>query len=156
MKRSLSNKWFFLFLIIGLSSCHKGFVFSQFKEIGSTGLGKGDCFVFNVEVPDSSLCYDVNIVLRHTFSYPYRDIHLLVKEHLPGVPKDSYKKVKAQIFGREKSANLPGWNAIGVTVIPYQKGKFFPHAKGTIQIMQNMEDASLPGILEVGVEVVQK
>ncbi len=143
-------------MIIGLSSCHKGFVFSQFKEIGSTGLGKGDCFVFNVEVPDSSLCYDVNIVLRHTFSYPYRDIHLLVKEHLPGVPKDSYKKVKAQIFGREKSANLPGWNAIGVTVIPYQKGKFFPHAKGTIQIMQNMEDASLPGILEVGVEVVQK
>lgn len=143
-------------MIIGLSSCHKGFVFSQFKEIGSTGLGKGDCFVFNVEVPDSSLCYDVNIVLRHTFSYPYRDIHLLVKEHLPGVPKDSYKKVKAQIFGREKSANLPGWNAIGVTVIPYQKGKFFPHAKGTIQIMQNMEDASLLGILEVGVEVVQK
>lgn len=143
-------------MIIGLISCHKGFVFSQFKEIGSTGLGKGDRLLFNVEVPDSSRCYDVNIIIRHVSTYPYKDIHLLVEEHIPGISTNSYKKVKAQIFGREKSANLPGWSNIGVTVIPYQRGKTFPHAKGTIQIKQNMEDASLPGILEVGVEVVQK
>jgi len=119
-------------------------------------LGKGDCLVFDVKVPDSSLCYDVNIIIRHASSYPYRDIHLLVKEHIPGISTDSYKTVKAQIFGRDKSVNLPGWSSIGVTVIPYQRGKTFPHAKGTIQVKQNMKDASLPGILDVGVEIVQK
>lgn len=156
MTRNLSNKWLLLLVLIGLISCHKGVVYSQFKEVGSIGLGKGDWLVFNVEVPDSSLCYDVNIIVRHSSMYPYSDIHLLVKEYILGEASDSFKKVKSPITGSDKSVYAPRWSSIGVTVIPYQKGKTFPHGKGVIQIKQNMKDASLLGVLDVGIEIVQK
>lgn len=156
MTRNLSSKWLLLLVLIGLISCHKGFVYSQFKEVGSIGLGKGDWLVFNVEVPDSSLGYDVNIIVRYSSLYPYSDIHLLVKEHIPGISTDSFKEVKSQISGSDKSVNAPRWSSIGVTVIPYQKGKTFPHGKGMIQIKQNMKDSSLPGIMDIGIEIVQK
>ncbi len=130
MIRTLSNKLLLLIVFIGIISCKKDFVYSQFREVASVGMGKGDWLVFDVEVPDSLLRYDVNIIVRHSSAYPYKDIHLLVNEHINGITTDSLKKVTAVVSGRDTNSNAPKWSTIVVTLIPYQEGKVFPHGKG--------------------------
>lgn len=87
--------------IIGfLSACNGSTETGEFHSVDADGWKYGDTLSFNIEAPDSVICGDIAIVVRHTAAYPYSNIWLeLNYPQSDRIVSDSINVVLADNFG---------------------------------------------------------
>lgn len=109
---------------------------------------------FDFNISDTTVLYNLYIVLRHTDAYRYNNIWLNVGTQSPG---DS---IRYQRFDLQLGTDSQGWEGTGMGDIwelrkSITKGPFKFNKAGNYKftIAQVMRENPLPGIMSVGVRV---
>lgn len=154
-KKVRSKSLIILLLLIGvsISSCDPIKEIHQFHSIPAQGWSKTDTLEFTLPTLENSKLY-LDIQIRSTQAYPYRDLYLLCEENLSDslqIQKDTLHINLADSTGR--------WEGSGLGYY-YQSSYFYktiPHTpqseQACIKISSLMRDSLLPGISDIGIHI---
>jgi len=155
MKKIL-NKLLLLFctvVLFSMMSCHNNDVFSQYSTVALNGWNKDSTFIFNVQIQDIKVKYNVYVNVRNRGEYPYQNMWLFLEKMSPDsiVTKDTINFYLADQRGK--------WLGSGVgqsfeMPVLYQQNVTF-HKPGTYRyrIFQGMRDTILVGVNDIGIRV---
>lgn len=103
MAKSRTKNLFLLIVavLIGcLSACNGSKETGEFHPVDADGWKYGDTLSFNIDAPDSVVCGDLAVVVRHTAAYPYSNIWLEINyPQTDSIESDSINVVLADDFG---------------------------------------------------------
>lgn len=146
-----------LFLAIGLllGACGKAPVFDQYHQMHNSW-HKDSVISFTVAITDTSAPYGINVKLRHNAQYPFSNLYVFRKI-------ESASGVEYQDTANFELADPSGkWLGHGVgelkTVVRrYRKEAvwFSTPGKYTFTLQQGMRVDALPGVEEIGLEVLK-
>ena len=138
--------------IFFLASCDKNTVYSEFQPIQDKLWDKNNEYIFNFEIKDISIPYDVSLQLRNNDLYPYQNIWILFDESQPTGTNtiDTIEYMLADDFGK--------WKGNGISLfqnrIPIKNRYIFPDTgKYSINIRHGMRDEKLKGIEDIGLHI---
>ena len=132
-----------------LLSCNKDIVYNDFRPVPDKKWDKSYGFVFEFDLKDASIPYDITLQLRNSVYYPYQNLWILFDQfHQDEILcKDTIEYRLVNDFGR--------WTGNGITLyqnqFPLRSNYHFPDTGTyTITIRHGMIDARLKGIENVG------
>lgn len=144
-----------LFLIVWSTSCRQTSTSIQYVELSKEGMGKGDCLQLTPEVNDSiASYYDVVLHVRYNNEYPYNKLHLQIN-HSSLIASDSTvcEEIAIEMNEEETTAQFPQWEYIRQKQV-LLKQHVCPDKNCTVSIKHLMNDALLPGLLNIGIELI--
>jgi len=131
-----------------LTACGNSTLYSTYQSVDMTGWSMDSVVTFQVPVTDTTNAYDVILHVGHTDGYPYQNMWLFVND---GAKTDTIEFYLANERGQ--------WLGNGHSVIDmpvlYREQHVFTDGLYTIRIQQAMRDILLPGISDIGVEIVR-
>ena len=135
-----------------LLSCSKEIVYNDFRPVPDKIWDKQSDFVFEFELKDATIPYDITLQLRNSVFYPYQNLWVLFDQlHLSEIVlNDTIEYRLADDFGR--------WTGNGITLFqnqfPVKTNYHFPDTgKYTISIRHGMQDDGLKGIENIGLQI---
>jgi len=131
-----------------LSACNSKTLYSEYQSVDLTGWSMDSVYTFAVPVTDTVNAYDVILHVRHTDSYPYQNMWLFVND---GAKTDTIEFYLADDRGQWLGN---GHSLIDMPVL-YRENIVFQDSIYTIHIQQGMRDILLPGVSDIGVEIVR-
>ena len=142
-----------LLVVIGVMmqyACNSGIHFEEFINIPDLEWGHDNTMHFDVEVIDTTQLYDIIINVRHSDSYTYRNMYIMIYTTFP-----TGRKLEQQIRLNlaEKSGKWKGKCTGDICMIQYpiQELAYFNEVgKYTFEIVQYMRDDPLHGIEKIG------
>jgi gliding motility-associated lipoprotein GldH len=140
-------------LLVGLSSCNKDVLYSQYHEFTNNEWYSKDKAVFEFAIDDAKTLYDVNLKVRHADGYPYSNLFLFVTTHYPD------GKITKDTMECALSNNKGEWLGEGAGDIfdlslPIKKSVLFPlNGKYVISFEQAMRSDPLPLMMDLGLEI---
>lgn len=155
-----------LFIACLLYSCGNETIVNEFQLVVHHRWDKQTEFLFNVDIRDASVPYDVFLQLRNNNTYPYQNIWIFYAEQqmtlpissapvespalLPPAVSDTIEYLLADDFGK--------WTGNGVTLfqnrLPIKQQYHFPDTgQYTISLRHGMRDNPLKGIENVGLYI---
>ena len=155
-------KRFCLFLVtcaLSLSSCNTIDIYEKTVAIPGHAWKSGFKPSFSFTIKDTSVPYQLFIVLRHNEKYNYNNIYINLYVQSPG--KDSIQKIQLPLT----LANNDGWLGSGMDDIYEhriqltQQGKDFYFKKSgtyTFRIEQIMREDPLQNVLDIGLRIEKK
>ena len=136
-------------VILGLSSCRKNIVYSQFYPIPS-GLWAIDSVAhFSYSIADTAPTYTILLYVRHTERYPYQNMWLFVGD---SSRRDTIEFYLADDRGQWLGDAHHGF--IEMPVLYEENYHFVDTGLYHLDIQHGMRDSLLRGIVDVGVEVI--
>ncbi|TAE16966.1 MAG: gliding motility lipoprotein GldH [Bacteroidetes bacterium] len=149
------NRIFFymLALVLGLASCQKIHLYEKTKFFAQQQWKDTDTARFAIDVEDTTVLYNISVVVRHTDAYRYNNIWVNVVAQAPG------GKPTPQLLELQLADNAQGWLAKGVDDIYDHRIKISRYpvrlAKGTHQFALNhaMRENPLQHILQAGIRI---
>lgn len=148
-------------------SCGKGTIVNEFQPVMRHKWDKQTEFLFNVDIRDTSVPYDVFLQLRNNNTYPYQNIWIFYTEERmsapasaippaesvtlpPPVVSDTIEYLLADDFGK--------WTGNGITLFQNrllikQQYHFPDTGRYTISLRHGMRDNPLKGIEDVGLYI---
>lgn len=143
-----------VFLAILVSGCNEAPLFDSFVSLND-GWQKDSILEFNVRITDAGQAYLVNVKMRHNGNYPYSNIYMFRKiESANGVEyQDTVNFVLADPTGKWLGS---GVGELKTMVWTYRANalKFNEPGNYTFSLQQGMRTDVLPGIEDVGLEVI--
>ena len=145
----------FLFgLLLLLSSCGHSVAYNAFVSLPMEGWHEDSVLSYDVCVADSTIDYDILIVVRHTNKYAYQNLWLFVD-----IEKDSVSLRRDTIecyMANERGEWLGGGLSIHELPLLYSDSYQFANSgEYNISITQGMREDTLIGIKEVGVKIIR-
>lgn len=137
-------------------SCNTKEVYHTFNHIPVRGWDKRVIERFSPLIEDTVSLYDIDLSLRYTNDYNYRNLWLFITcEAETGEEfTDTLNCVLADEYGKWFGA---GWGASYQQTISYKTGFSFPRkGRYSISVQQGMRDDVIPGITEVGIKITPK
>ena len=133
-------------------SCDNNIVFSEFQPVKDKKWDKQDEFVFQFEMNDVSIPYNISLQLRNSRLYPYKNLFVILEELHPTeiVINDTIECMLADSTGK--------WTGNGITLFQNlfmlrNNYHLTDTGKYTIILRHAMVDEYLKGIEDVGVLV---
>lgn len=147
---------FFLSISAGLlllGSCKQAHLYERMQNIRKAAWDQQQTPSFSFNISDTNTAYNVYVVLRHTNTYPYRNIWLNVGVQQQG---DS---IKQQAFDLPLAA-ADRWLGVGMDDIFEHRALLFGrpvrfNKAGTVSftLQHTMRQNPLPGIMQAGIRV---
>jgi gliding motility-associated lipoprotein GldH len=144
-----------LILLLSFFSCSHKEVFFDFHSVVDASWARADTAVFEVNITDAAIPYDIFVEIRHNEHYPFSNIWLFVNVETPerSVRTDTIGVDLADVYGK--------WYGKGFSLhnfsIPYEKSFLFPHpGVYTFSICQGMRDNPLKGVSDIGLKISKK
>lgn len=104
-------------------------------------------------IEDTVSLYDIDVSLRYTNNYNYRNLWLFIsgKAETGEEFTDTLNCILADEYGKWLGS---GWGASYQQVVPYKTNFRFPRkGKYSFSVQQGMRDDVIPGITEVGLKI---
>jgi gliding motility-associated lipoprotein GldH len=140
-------------VLIGLSSCNKNVVYSEYRTFSDEQWYAKDKAVFDLEITDTQSLNNISLMIRHGDTYSYNNLFLFVTTKYPDgkILTDTMEVVLSNSKGE--------WLGSGVGDIfdfkvPIKKNVRFPlGGKYQFTFEQAMRVDPLPMILDFGFEI---
>ncbi|MGN5955635.1 gliding motility lipoprotein GldH [Sphingobacterium lactis] len=146
----------FAICILFLGSCQEGAFFERNTVIPNLSWDYDFKPVYEINVQDKNVQYDVFVNMRHTAYYPYSNIYFFLHEKGPGIGEKTtrYEFNLAQPDGRwigRSAGNLYEQTKL------LKEGLSFPDTgKYVFTLEQNMTENPLRGINDVGIKIIKR
>lgn len=142
-----------LAVILLLSSCGRNTMYSGIVKMNDAEWSMYDPAGFACTVDDTTGSYNVNLSVRTSTEYPYRNLYLFVITTFPSgtTLTDTVQGIltdeKGEWLGR-------GAGDIREAVIPYKSNVFFPEAgEYHFRVIHGMRDTVLTGVYDIGMKI---
>lgn len=153
IKGRSKNPLILIFVLIFMSSCNNGVVFTDAMTMSEKTWKLTDVPSFNVQITDTSVNNNIFFIIRTGTSYPFRNIYLFVTTSSPdGISRTDTLQYyladeKGDWYGK-------GFGDIHELNLPFRTNVFFP-VKGTYQfkIQHGMRIEDLKGVYDFGLRV---
>ncbi len=149
-------KKLFLFILLamfGFSSCNPGKIYEKHIDIERITWNRFDVKTFNVEIKEAA-SYDFYVAIRHHTDIPFQYIDVRLTIYTPA---GETRMVEKRIPIRDKEGKLlgDGMGDLWDVVYPVRKDlKITEPGMCKVEISSEMSNADLPGILQVGLVVM--
>ena len=147
--------WSIILGSITLVSCKEEAIINQYQFIDDCLWNKHDAYYFSVQINDITTPYDVSLNIRNNALYPYQNIWIAYTIEQPIGPLEK-KKIECIIADKQNH-----WIGSGISLFQnsfiLKKTYIFAH-KGTytFSFKHLMQDSTLRGIQEIGLEIKPK
>lgn len=147
------RKYIFIAICIILASCSTNTVYHRYYPIEENGWKKADTIFFTLHDSIDKGTYSTKIGIRHTVSYPYRDLWLSVS--LPNKEKSD----TVHLYLANERGN---WNGNGTASGYYQyesDGPVFDYRESSdslIKVCHIMKELTLPSITDIGISISRR
>jgi len=131
-----------------LTACGRATLFSDYQSVDINGWSMDSVVTFSVPITDTVNAYDVVLHVRHIDSYAYQNMWLFVKD---GEKTDTIEFYLANDRGQWLGN---GHSLIDMPIL-YREQTQFKDSIYTLSIQQAMRDILLPGVSDIGVEIVR-
>jgi gliding motility-associated lipoprotein GldH len=147
--------WVAALLLVGLAlgGCRQVALYEMLQNIPGAAWPATEVRKFQFEITDTTQSYWVELVLRHTNSYPYRNIWVKVGLELPG---DSAKQSQFDLA----LAGSDKWLGTGMGDIFERRVRLFAKpvsfskaGHASFYLQHTMRQDPLPGIMQVGLRL---
>lgn len=148
------NKLYILLLLPLLCvACRSNVISNDHGDVSESGWAIGDTLRLSLEVKDTTLVYDLALVLRHSDAYPYQNawFFLYSPDSICPLTGDSVQAILSDDRGRWLGTRA-GRYYNGFVFVRHELR--FPEA-GTYNfaIVHGMRDSLISGIADVGLEL---
>jgi len=138
-----------------LSACGRTTLYSNYQAVDINGWQMDSLLTFTVPVTDTVNAYNVILHVRHTDGYPYQNMWLFVTDGL-SVDKGAAKTDTIEFYlANDRGQWLGNGRSLIDMPVLYRERHIFTDSLYTIRIQQGMRDIQLPGISDIGVEIVR-
>lgn len=138
-----------------LSACGRATMYSDYQAVDINGWNMDSVVTFKVPVTDTVNAYDVILHVRHTDGYPYQNMWLFVNDGTK-TDKGVVKTDTIEFYlANERGQWLGNGHSMIDMPVLYREQLVFTDSLYTIRIQQGMRDIQLPGISDIGVEIVR-
>ena len=153
MQKVKINAVFFLLILFFVSACDNRNVFFEYHSIPLEGWHKDSVYVFDIEIDNVELHYNVFINVRHAPNYPNQNLWLFISEIAPNgtLTKDTIEFFLADHRGRWLGSGIGAIKEMQVLI--KQDFKFQETGIYRFEIMHGMRTDMLLGITEIGMQV---
>lgn len=147
---ALSRKYIFVAICAILASCSTNTVYHRYYPIENNEWKRTDTIFFTLHDSIGYGTYNTKIGVRHTVSYPYRDLWLTVS--LPN-------KEKIDTIHLYLANERGNWNGNGTASGYYQyetEGPIFHYKENSdsvIKVSHIMKGFTLPSITDIGISI---
>lgn len=146
---------FFLFFtcLFILVSCGPDVVYEDKYTIDFHEWYTGDAKKFEFIAPKLDQEYDLYLALTHEESFPFENIYLKLKTHFPSgeIVED---QLSLELFGKDGQSRCSN-SLCKLSALLQPKFKFKETGTHIIEIEQFTRRDTLPGVLDIGVSLVQ-
>ncbi|MES2646832.1 MAG: gliding motility lipoprotein GldH [Bacteroidota bacterium] len=143
----------FVSLITTLTGCEQVALYERLQNIEKAAWSEQQVPSFTFDITDTTINYNVYVVVRHTNTYSYRNIWLNIGLQQPG------DTVRQQPFELQLAA-IDSWLGTGMDDVFEHRALLFSKPVHfskpgpiTFTLQQIMRQNPLPGIMQVGVRV---
>lgn len=155
MTSAIKISAFFLAFILALASCGKAPVFDEY--VSTNNMWHKDSIVrFTVAITDTSVPYGINVKVRHNAQYPFANLYVFrsISSVAGIVYSDTANFTLADASGKWLGSGI---GELKTVVRRYRKEAvwFSSPGKYTFNLQQGMRTETLPGIEQVGLEVIR-
>lgn len=143
-------------MVLVLYSCDKKRVYEDFYTSGSNGWDKDSVANFEVNIPYSTMSYNILINCRNLENYPYSNLWLFVDVINPDsmAIRDTVEYQLALPNGKWTGNGTGG---VYENQFMYRSNVFFPKAGiYKFQIQHGMRDEKLKGMKDIGIRIEKK
>lgn len=152
----MKKPFLLIIALIALISCKENHIYHKYNKIPDYSWNENQNVSFPVSVEDTNIYYNVYFNIRNAAFYPFRNIWVICEKTDPSGNKIYHNRFEFTL------ADLDGkWLGSGVGDIIdnrflLEENARFPE-KGLYQysFTQNMRTSELPGIMDVGLEIVK-
>lgn len=144
----------FILLSLFITSCDKVGVFEKTVQVPSQTWFYNNKPAFTFTIEDTTIAYNVFVVLRHTDAYNYNNLWITLGSHAPGDTM-RYQNINLQLGN-----DIKGWEGTGMDDIFEVRKNITPGPLSfkkagnyTFTIAQIMRENPLRHILNVGIRV---
>jgi gliding motility-associated lipoprotein GldH len=145
----------FGFLFFILNACSSNSFYEKNSTIDDQLWFRRQVPEFEIHTIDTNQSFDIFVHLRHSSSYKYSNLSLMIEEVNPQKEEKAYRlEIElAESDGRWKGIGTG--NVLSYEVLLLKDHHFADTGTYTFKIKQNMNINPLPGILDVGIQVVK-
>jgi gliding motility-associated lipoprotein GldH len=139
-----------------LFSCHTGSIYNESKSIPGYKWNADQTISFSAPVSDTLNAFDINLVIRTTNSYPYRNLFLFIETRSP---EDYRIKDTVEYFLADEKGNWygSGLGDINDLSVPFKTNVLFPDTgKYVFNIRQGMREQNLSGVSDIGIQISKR
>ena len=136
-----------------LFSCQTGSIYNESKAIPGQKWEANHTLSFSAPVSDTTNAFDINLNIRTTSSYPYRNLFLFVETRSPAgySRKDTVEYFLADEKGNWYGSGLGDINDLSV---PFKTNVLFPDTgEYAFNIRQGMREQNLRGVSDIGIQI---
>lgn len=138
-----------ILLTVASVSCNRGTYYSDTVRMDEGRWSMYDPAVFACSFDDTVHLYDINLSVRTSTSYPYRNLFLFIRTTFPSglVTADT---VQAMLTDEKGKWLGRGAGDIRELTIPYKADVYFPErGEYHFSVIQGMRDTNLKGIYDL-------
>ncbi len=150
----IRNKSLIILLIsIVLASCTQSAIFSEYKNVDVKGWNKDSSCVFDVNIENATILYDVFVNVRNVGEYPHQNLWLFIQKMAPDstITNDTINFFLADNRGKWLGSGIG--SVYEMPVLYQQKLRFSSTGKYRYEIFQGMRDSLLVGIKDIGLRI---
>lgn len=137
-------------VLLLLTGCKDGWVFSHYDHATTVGWEKNDAISFDIPPLEESGTYAMTLGLRLTDEFPFRNLHLVVQQTAYPSKRKHTDLVVCKVVDTQGSMLGNGVSLYQYT-LPVRKD-FFKHGDSIhVEVKHNMKREILPGIADVGI-----
>lgn len=153
MKQHIKLIGLLYILIIGIVACNSQNVFEQYATIENKQWLYTQTIPFQVEITDTSSQYKIQVNIRHTNEYPYRNLWIYMYTTYPSGEK---LKQRVDLPLADKKGKWYGsgiGDIINTQVLIQQHAKMPEKGTYTFELEQNMRLNPLGEIMDIGISI---
>jgi gliding motility-associated lipoprotein GldH len=142
-----------LIIILMIVSCDNNRIYDEYKSITNSQWDKNNPVVFNFDIADTTLLYNMYINIRHGGQYQFSNLFVFVTTTLPDgkMARDTVELILADNDGRWRGDGL---GDIWDHSFPLNTGFRFPLAGAyKLTLTQAMRVDVLPSVMDMGLRV---
>lgn len=150
----ISSKILFLLVFTTiLFSCTQSAIFSEYKSVDVKGWDKDSSFVFDVNIENVNISYDVFVNIRNVGEYPHQNLWLFIQKMDPDstITQDTINFFLADNRGKWLGSGIG--SIYEMPVLYQQKLKYSKPGTYHYKIFQGMRDSLLMGVSDIGLRI---
>ena len=136
-------------------ACHDSRIYHSFKNININGWEHNDTITFGIPCHETG-DYEINITMRANRDFAYLNVSLATDYTV--FPKKTGKKRVVSCTIMNKEGSMHGKEGISLNEVRYRLDEIHLNTKDSlvVKIHHCMRRESLPGIANIGIELVRK
>ncbi len=141
-------------ILISFSSCNNNAIYDEYEPIPDYKWAYDKVLSFDVDVERKDIPYNLYLNLRHAHFYPFSNFWFILKTKAPDASE--FKEERLQVILTDKAGKWFGdcmGDVCDYQVLIKESVRFNQKGLHTFQLVQDMREQELPGIMEAGIRV---